>query len=262
MTTQNPTILHASEAGDPGAPSTVVLLSSIGTTHATWEKQISELAAQHRVIALDHLGHGGSPLSDAAPGETTVADLAANVLATLDALGVDRFAVVGLSLGGALAQYLAATSPRVERAAICATATFLGGEERWRERTAIAREQGMGALADDMVANWFTDSFRADHPGEVDQVRDMILGINPEGFAQNGDALAGWDFASRLGEITCPVLTIAGADDPSTGPEKLEEVARGVAGSVESVVVKPGSHQVALENPDDVNAALLPFLAR
>ena len=254
------TILNAEEFGDPSNDNVVVLLGSIATTREIWEKQIPALEGTHRVIVLDHLGHGSSPRSDAAPGETTVDDLAANVLATLDGLGVGSFAVVGLSLGGALAQYLAATSPRVTRAAICATATFLGGEERWQERTAIAREEGMGALADGMVENWFTEPFRTAHPGEAGRVRSMILGIDAEGFAQNGDALAGWDFEDRLGEITCPVLTIAGGDDPSTGPEQLEKIAAGVSGPAESVIVSPGSHQVAVENPADFNAALTRFL--
>ncbi|AWB84528.1 alpha/beta fold hydrolase [Corynebacterium liangguodongii] len=259
-----PVRLYAEEFGGAphgASPRTVVLLSSIATTLETWRNQAPALAETHRVIALDHLGHGRSPRSQAAPGETTVDDLAANVLATLDGLGVERFSLVGLSLGGALAQYLAATSPRVERAVFCSTAAFLGGPQRWVERTNIARSEGMAALADDMVANWFTATYRAEHPDIVSWVREMIRGIDAEGFAQNGDALAGWDFASRLGEITCPVLTIAGAGDPSTGPEQLAEIASGVAGPVESVVVTPGSHQLALENPEPCTAALVEFLA-
>lgn len=256
------TTLHATLYGDPAAEETVVLLSSIATTHETWREQIPELQERFRVVALDHLGHGESPRSGAQPGETTVADLAANVLATLDSLGVGRFSVVGLSLGGVLAQYLAATSGRVDRAVFCSTATFLGGAERWDERTAIARNEGMSALVDGMLANWFTEPFRAEHPEVVDSVREIILGIDPEGFALNGDALAGWDFASRLSEIRCPVLTIAGADDPSTGPEQLAEIAEGVSGPSESVVVTPGSHQVGLENPDSVTTALVSFLTR
>ncbi len=257
-----PPTLHSAEFGDPSRGDVVVLLGSIATTHEIWEKQIPALARDHRVIALDHLGHGRSPRSGAAPGETTIDDLASAVLSTLDGLGVERFTVVGLSLGGALAQYLAATSPRVERAVICATATFLGGEERWRERTAIAREQGVQALADGMVENWFTGPFRAAHPDDVERVRQMILGIDPEGFAQNGDALATWDFAARLPEITVPVLTVAGKDDPSTGPDELQKIAAGVSGPVDSVVLEPGSHQVAVENPGEFNEVLLEFLRR
>ncbi|WP_342318279.1 alpha/beta fold hydrolase [Corynebacterium mayonis] len=251
------TILHAVESGNPeGAP--VVLLSSIGTTHAAWDNQLEALR-DFRVIALDHLGHGQSPLATTAVD--SVAQLADNVLATLDSLGVDRFAVVGLSLGGAIAQYLAATCPRVSRAAICATATFLGGKDRWVQRCGIARDEGMEALADGMVDNWLTPGFRAAEPDVVEHLRRMILGINKEGFAQNGDALATWDFAGRLSEITCPVLTIAGAEDPSTGPEQLAEIAAGVSGEVRSVVISPGSHQVALENPRMFNEALVTFLA-
>ncbi|SDR78090.1 alpha/beta fold hydrolase [Corynebacterium timonense] len=257
-----PTILHATHHGDPAADETVVLLSSIATTQATWKNQIPALAERFHVIAIDHLGHGGSPRPDAEPGTTTVADLAANVLATLDQLGVGRFSVVGLSLGGVLAQYLAATSGRVDRAVFCSTATYLGGEERWAERTSVARTEGMHALADGMLTNWFTPPFHSEHPDVVDFVRSIIEGVDPEGYALNGDALAHWDFGSRLGEIRCPVLTIAGADDPSTGPDQLAEIAAGVSGPAESVVVTPGSHQVGLENPEAVTTALLSFLTR
>ncbi|WKD57170.1 3-oxoadipate enol-lactonase 2 [Corynebacterium capitovis DSM 44611] len=256
-----PTILHAAEFGPADSAQTVVLLSSIATTHEAWAKQIPVLERDYRVIALDHLGHGQSPRSDAEPGQTTIDDLAANVLATLDTLDVDRFTLVGLSLGGAIALYLSATSPRVERAVFCSTATFLGGEQRWRERTTMARNGGMSELADGMVTSWFTDGYRYTHTDAVDAVREMILGIDPEGYAQNGDALAHWDFASRLGDITCPVLTIAGESDRTSGPDKLAQIADGVSGRAEKVVVKPGSHQSALENPDDFNAALTAFLA-
>ena len=253
------TNLHITEHGNSSAPA-VVLLSSIGTTHEAWAKQIPALAEHFRVVTVDHRGHGRSEAARVAPGTTTMDTLAADILQALDQVGVNRFRVVGLSLGGALAQYLAAKSGRVEKAVFSCTATYLGGEEKWRERTAIAREQGMGALADGMMENWFTEGFRAQHPEEVRRVRDMVAGIDGEAYAQNGDALAGWDFAGELAAITCPVLTIAGAQDPSTTPAELARIAEGVTGPVQQVVIDPGSHQVAIERPEEFNRALTQFL--
>ncbi|MFN3340791.1 MAG: alpha/beta fold hydrolase, partial [Dietzia sp.] len=82
----------------------VVLLGSLGSDRSMWDAQVRDLARDHTVLAVDHRGHGGS---DVVPGPCTIADLGGDVLALLDALGVDRFHVVGLSLGGAVAQWLA-----------------------------------------------------------------------------------------------------------------------------------------------------------
>ena len=253
------TTLHTTEFGNPDAARTVVLLSSIATTHEAWNKQIAVLADDYRVVAVDHRGHGDSPTPNTRPAG--VEDLARDVLDTLDAAGVGRFCVVGLSLGGAIAQWLAANTDRVDKAVFAATATYLGGEERWAERCGIVRRDGTGALAGALMQAWFTDTFRQSHADEVRWVHDMVERIDDEGYAQNGDALATWDFEAELPKITCPVLTIAGADDASTTSADLGTIAKGVSGPVRSVVISPGAHQVAIENPDAFNSALTSFLA-
>lgn len=253
------THLHTVEYGNPDAETTIVLLSSIATTHEAWNNQIPVLAEKHRVITVDHRGHGMSETPAESPAD--VGTLGQDVLEALDELGVDRFCVVGLSLGGAIAQWLAANSGRVDKAVFCCTATYLGGEEKWDEKTGIARSEGTEALAGGMMENWFTETFRQAHADEVRRVQQMVESVDNEGYAQNGDALSKWDFEDELGKITCPVLTIAGASDPGTPPEELAKIARGVAGPVSSEVIEPGSHQVAIENPEAFNAALTKFFA-
>ena len=253
------TTLATNEFGNPQGE-TVVLLSSIATTHEAWNKIIPALAEDYRVITVDHRGHGASDIAPVAPGSTTMEAIGSDVLNALDTAGVDRFTLVGLSLGGAIAQWLAANSPRVTKAVFCATASFLGGEEKWSERTNTARTQGMGVMADGFVENWFTEDYRRTHPEEVRRIRDMASDVDAEGYAQNGDALAMWDFAEELPRITCPVLTIAGAQDPSTGPDQLNAIAEGVSGPAQSAVIDPGSHQVAVENPDEFKRVLMQFL--
>ena len=205
------TFLHTQEFGTPDGEA-VVLLSSIATTSDAWSEVIPALSG-YRVITVDHRGHGGSGVPAARPSD--VGTLGRDVIAALDELGVDRFSVVGVSLGGAIAQWLAANSRRVDKAVFAATATFLGGEEAWEQKINTALHDGTSGLTSTLMGNWFTEAFRADHPEVVQRVADMIDSVDDEGYAHNGAALATWDFAGELGKITCPVLTIAGASDPT-----------------------------------------------
>lgn len=250
------TLLHTQEFGSPNGD-VVVLLSSIATTSEAWSEVIPALN-NYRVITVDHRGHGGSGVPDERPSD--VGTLGRDVLAALDEVGVGRFSVVGVSLGGAIAQWLAAHSGRVDKAVFAATAAFLGGKEAWEEKIRIALHDGTSGLTPTLMGNWFTSDFRAQHPDVVQRVADMIDSVDDEGYAHNGTALATWDFADDLGRITCPVLTIAGASDPTCPPEKLAEIAARVADPSKSVVIDPAAHQVAIENPQAFNTALTQFL--
>ncbi|WJY98140.1 alpha/beta fold hydrolase [Corynebacterium fournieri] len=250
------TFLRTQEFGTPDGEA-VVLLSSIATTSEAWSEVVPALS-RYRVITVDHRGHGGSGVPAQRPED--VATLGGDVLAALDELGVDHFSVVGVSLGGAIAQWLAANSPRVDKAVFAATATYLGGKQAWEQKIATALHDGTSGLTPTLLGNWFTEGFRTAHPDAVQRVADMIDSVDDEGYAHNGTALATWDFGSQLRKITCPVLTIAGASDPTCPPEKLAAIAAGVSGPVRSIVVAPAAHQVAIENPDAFNAALTQFL--
>lgn len=252
------TVLHHVTYGKTNADNgTVVLLGSIGSTTDMWLPQLDALSRDHRVIALDHRGHGGSPV---VPGPATIEALASDVLETLDTLHVEDFAVVGLSLGGAVAQYLAATSPRVTRAVFMCTSAKFGTRESWIERAAATRSTGTGALADAVIGRWFSPGFLESKPATTNHYRAMVAGCDDEGYASCCEALANWDFHERLAEISVPVLTIAGGDDPSTPPETLQGIADAVSGEARAEVLSPGAHVPTIERPDEVNALLQEFL--
>src|SRR5699024_11250780 len=84
-----------------------------------------------RVLSVSHRGHGHSPVIE---GPASIADLASDVQETIEKLGVDTYGVIGLSLGGAVAQYLAANDPKVTSAAFLCTAPKFGTPESWHER--------------------------------------------------------------------------------------------------------------------------------
>ena len=252
-------ILHHVEFGAEHGGDPVVFLGSIASTTDMWLPQLDALSATRRVIALDHRGHGLSPDPDVAPGETTFDSLADDVLSTLDSLGVGSFDVVGLSLGGAVAQYLAATSGRVGCAAFLCTAAYFGGTEKWLPRAELTRAEGMAPMVDGVIGLWFTEEFRAAAPATTEFHRRMILSTRGAGYASCSDALAHWDFRDRLPEITCPVLVLAGAEDESTPPAALQAIGDGVGSEATYVEVSPGAHVPTIEAPDQVNSALVDF---
>lgn len=249
-------ILHSVEFGS--GPETVVFIGSLGSTTDMWLPQLDELSNTHRVIAIDHRGHGQSPVL---VGPCTVADMADDVLETLNSRGVEKFSVVGLSLGGAVAQYLAATCSRVDKAVFMCTAAKFGTSESWLERAAAVRENGLPSIAGAIVDRWFSPGFLATMPATTDLFFRMITSTSDEGYISACEALAEWDFRSRLGEITVPALTIAGADDPSTPPAILQEIADGLSGPVRVEVLSPAAHVPTVERPSEVNRLLKEFLS-
>ena len=252
-------ILHSVDFG-PRDAHPVVFLGSIASTTDMWLPQLDSLAKDFRVIALDHPGHGLSPDPQAMPGETTINDLANNVLDTLDALGVDEFDVVGLSLGGAIAQYLTATSGRVTKAVFMCTAANFGGPDTWAPRAEETRAEGIAPRVQSAIELWVTPEFRQARPALTYALTRMIDSTRGEGYAVGADALAGWDYTEELRNITVPVLTISGAVDPSTPPEVVHAIGKMVGGESQSVTLSGGGHVPTVEVPDEGTRAIRTFI--
>lgn len=248
-------ILHSVSYGT--SDNTLVFIGSLGSTTDMWLPQLDALHKDFRVIAVDHRGHG---LSELIEGTPTVADLAQDVLDTLDDLGVGSFGVIGLSLGGAVAQYLAATSDRVTKAAFMCTAAKFGEPQGWLDRAAACRENGTGSLSEAVIQRWFSPTWLENNPASREHFEAMVAGTPSEGYALCCEALATWDFTDRLGEITVPVLTIAGADDPSTPPATVQIIADGVANG-RAEVLSPAAHVPTVERPNEVNELLAQHFA-
>lgn len=238
--------LHARVDGAADAPA-VVMLGSLGSELAIWDPQVRELHATFRIVRLDLRGHGGSPVP---PGPYDIADLGADVLATLDSLGVDRASLCGISLGGAVALWLAANAAeRVDRLVVCFSSACFGGREAWLGRAGLVRADGTDAVAEAAVGRWFTAEFAARRPDVVTAMRAMIAATPAEGYAACCEALAEFDLRAELGAIRAPTLVISGGADPATPPEHGELIAAGVAGAT-FVELAELAHLGSFERPD------------
>ncbi|MGH9119759.1 MAG: 3-oxoadipate enol-lactonase [Acidimicrobiales bacterium] len=244
--------VHHRVEGPSDAP-VIVLSNSLGTDLRVWEPQAPELSERFRVVRYDHRGHGRSPVP---AGPYTMADLAGDVIALLDRLGVERASFCGVSMGGMVGMALATAAPeRVDRLVLCCTSAHMPPPELWDERIASVTAHGTAAMVDGTIARWFTESFRATDPPAVALARDMIGSTPAAGYAACCAAIRDMDQRATIGAITSPTLVIAGEHDPATPPEHGELIRDRIAGS-SMEVIPAASHLAVLERPEAVRAAI------
>ncbi|ALG83437.1 3-oxoadipate enol-lactonase [Gordonia phthalatica] len=248
--------VHAIVTGDPQNPA-VVLSNSLGSTHRMWDAQADALAEHFLVVRYDTRGHGGSPVPD---GPYTIDDLADDVVALLDGLGIERAHFVGLSLGGMTGMRLAVRDPgRVNRLALLCTGAVLGNAASYADRAAAVRQTGVGPIAEAVVGRWFAPGYLETNPDRKAYYEAMVAATPAEGYAGCCEAIATMDQVADLPSITAPALAIAGADDTATGPEVLRVIAENVADG-RLLVVPDAAHLAPAQQPQIVTPALLEHL--
>lgn len=191
----------------------LVLLNSIGTDLSLWDAAMPALLAAFRVLRLDTRGHGAS---DAPDGDYTLAQLAGDAVAAMDAAGLDKAAIAGVSLGGMIAMELALTRPeRVSALAlICTSATM--DRAAWQDRMTKVRTGGTAAIADLAMQRFLSPAFAAGQPAIAESVRRSLVGMAREGYAGAGAAIRDMDLVGRLSHLSCPTLIVVGERDAST----------------------------------------------
>lgn len=242
----NEVVLHYRDAGPRDAP-VLVFGNSLGTDFRIWNRVAAAFQENWRVILHDKRGHG---LSDTPAGPYSLADHANDLLALLDGLGVRRFTMVGLSVGGMIAQHLAAQVPeRMERLVLCDTADRIGTAETWNARIAAVREHGLGSIADAVLERWFTPTFRMGRAVELAGWRHMLARMPAEGYAATCAAIRDADLTGAAGAISCPTLLVAGDQDLSTPPDLVRATAERIPGSRFEIIAGCG-HIPCVEQPE------------
>ena len=245
------TRIHVVAEGPEDAPA-ILFAHSIGCDLHLWDAQAESLKTRFRVIRHDARGHG---LSDAPTGDYRIEALAADALAVLDALGVARTHLCGLSLGGTLGQWLALHAPeRLLSLTLADTAARLGTAEGWQARGDAALAGGTASIADMSMTRFFSDSFRKGQPAIVERFRHGLIATPDHGFAGCCAVLRDCDFTADLGAIAVPTLVICGRDDVPTPPGDSEILVQGIAGA--QFALLDAGHLSAVETPQAFTAAL------
>lgn len=254
--------MHYAEAG-AGDP--LVAVMGLSADHLAWGFQLEAFARHHRVVTFDNRGAGQT---DAPDTSYTTPMMARDTLGLMDALGIDRAHVVGVSMGGMIAQEIALAAP--ERVRTLHLGCTLARPDRhlralleaWRGvRATLSPEAGLRA-----IALWlFGPTTWNERPDFVEMLLQTAL-ANPyaqtmTGFLRQTEAIAAHDTADRLGGIRCPTLVTVGEDDILVPPRFSRELAARIPGA-ELRTVPACGHVYFWERPEDFTTLTIDFIAR
>ena len=249
-------VLHARIEG-PAEARPLVLVNSLGSDLRIWDGLIPALARRFRVVRFDKRGHG---LSDTVPGPYRMGDLADDLATLMDRLAIGPAIVMGISIGGMIAQSLAVARPELVRGLVLMnTGQRIGDAATWGERMRAIEAGGIEAIADGVIGRWLPDDWRARHPGETRLWRNMLTRTPLAGYLGCCAALLDADLTEAAGTITVPALCLGGEHDLAT-PPALMAALTGRLPRGRLVVLDGAGHLPCIDQPARVEAEVLGFL--
>lgn len=248
--------LNVLDDGPKSAPP-VVFAHALGLDATMWDAVLPLLPAGLRLIRLDMRGHGAS---DCPPAPYAMGALVRDAERVLDHLGVKDAVVVGLSIGGLIAQGLAVKRLDLVRGLVLSnTAARIGNDTMWQERIAQVAAGGMEAILAPTMERWFSRRFRAENRHGPWAAR--LAACRPEGWMGCAAAIAGADFYTPTAGLRLPVMAIAGGHDASTPPDLVRETAELIPDAAFHLLPVAG-HLPPVDAPDAFAALLTAFLTR
>ena len=249
-------VIHYCDRG-PRDATALVFANSLGTDLRVWQGVADHFTPRFRILQYDKRGHGLSALS---PDGWTIPALADDLAELMQAVGISSAVVLGLSVGGMIAQSLASTRPDLVRALVLSnTGHKIGTAEAWQQRIDGVRAGGIESLADAVMERWFSAEFRNASPAELAGWQAMLTRTEVEGYVGICQAIRDADLTASTKALAQPTLCIAGGADGATPPALVREMAGLIQGA--KLVEIPGvGHLPCVEKPDSVIEAVEDFL--
>lgn len=246
--------LHYQVDGDPdGVP--LVFANSLGSDLRLWDKIIPLLPKGLRILRYDMRGHG---LSEAPPAPYAMGALVRDLERLMDHLDLRDAVLVGLSIGGLVAQGLAVKRLDLLRGVVLSnTAAKIGTMDLWQSRMDTVTTDGIEALADAVIERWFPAGFRA--TPECVAWRNMLVRTPRDGYAGCCAAIGGTDFYATTAGLRLPALGIAGSEDGATPPDMVREMIDLIPGS-KFALIRGAGHLPCVDQPEAYAGHLVQFL--
>jgi 3-oxoadipate enol-lactonase/4-carboxymuconolactone decarboxylase len=243
------------EGATAGVP--LVLINSLGSDLRIWDEVVAPLAARHKILRYDKRGHG---LSDTPPAPYTLRDHTTDLLGLLDHLHIDQAILIGISVGGMIAQDLAVWQPdRVRTLVLCDTGAKIGTTQSWNERIEAVENNGMKSIAEAVLSRWVTPAFVLAQPAAYRGYLNMLLNNSSIGYAGTCAALRDCDLTSTTPGIIKPTLVLCGDTDPATTPELNRNLAKLIP-NAQFESIDQAAHLPCLERPQAMSSKILTFL--
>ncbi len=253
---------HVAIDGPEGKPC-VTFVTGIANDHTLWNASVAPLARDYRLIRIDTRGHG---LTEATPAPYSLKQLADDVIAVWDAMGVDRSTLVGLGLGGIVVSEVALAHPHRIRGLVpvsCRAKMTPQYDGIWPPLLDAATKAGsVEAVADMTISRWFSEAFRTENPAVMKEVRDAILRTRLQGYLGCIAAIRTLGHFDRLKDLRMPVLYVSGERDLVGAPGEVMQEMCNATPNTTHVVLPGATHISVVSNAPAFTAAMQAFLAR
>ena len=250
------------EYQDQGRGHPLVFVSGLGGVGRYWEPQLSAFSTRYRVVTYDQRGTGGS---DRKQRTFSVDGMTSDLVGLMDALGIEKAHIVGLSTGGAIGQTLAVEHPQ-RLARLVAVSTWTHCDPWFRRlfeaRRAMYRQAGSELHAMFHPLWLYPPDYVNTHDADIDEERRKAVTGAPPVEVSIGriDAIMAFDRRKDLARITAPTLIVAADNDYITPPYHAEALGRAISES-KLAIMKGGGHSVSKTRPEEFNRLVLDFLA-
>lgn len=233
-------------------------VNSLGTDARIWDEVIPALAPDYRILSYDKRGHG---LSDAPAAPYALEDHVGDLEALLARLKIGRLALIGVSVGGLIAQRFAIKhQEQVAGLVLCDTAAKIGTDEFWNMRIVAVRAGGIASISDAILERWFSPAYRQSQPEQLAGWRNMLERSPPEGYMGSCYALREADLREQVGGIKLKTLVVCGDADSSTPPSLVQETAARLP-NARFELIKDAGHLPNIEQPQALIALLRNYLS-
>lgn len=242
----NGELIHYKFIAKPGA--TVLAFSnSLGTDMRIWDRVAPAFSDHFSILMYDKRGHG---LSSAPAAPYTMDQHVYDLIALLNHVEAEKVVVCGDSVGGLIAQGVAAREPdRVKAVVLCDTAARIGTADMWNTRIGMAQAGGIEALADGTMERWFAQQFRSERTAELGLWRNMLVRTPLDGFVGTMQAIRDTDYTAATEALTQPALVIVGEEDGSTTPDVVKDLADSMQNAQFEIIPGAG-HLPCIDQPD------------
>lgn len=241
------------DEGLRGGPA-ILLSHYLGGSAAGWDRVAAALVPHFRVVRYDTRGHGRS---DAPPAPYTIDMLGRDALSVTEALELGAVRFAGVSQGGMAGMWLAANHPAAVASLVLANTTaFIPVKAAFDENIALARAEGLSAIAARTIAGWVCDAFKQRDPDQLDRLIETMAGMAVEGYAGACAVLRDVDLRPDLPRILAPTLVVAGEEDGPRGAAAAAAIVSAIP-NARAVTLPGAAHLSHIENPEAFGRLLL-----
>ncbi|MFC3902727.1 3-oxoadipate enol-lactonase [Acinetobacter marinus] len=241
-------------SGQDNAP-VIVFSNSLGTDQGMWQPQVAAFEAQFKVVTYDTRGHGQSDVI----ADTSVQNLAEDVIDILDGLNIEKAHFCGISMGGMTALWLGIHhADRFHSITVANSAAKIWTEDGWNARADAVTANGLTEIVATTHSRWFSEQFDYQNDALAQRTIQALANTPALGYAESCRALATADVRDELKNIAIPTLIIAGTFDPVTTVADGELMQAQIPDSVLALI--DASHVSNIEQPEQFNQLFRQFV--